>query len=216
MKRANEAGPAPLGARPPLRAFAPDELARRADLVVVDTRSLDAHHADHVPGAYFVPEGKKLATYGSYVIVPETETRGLVVVAGDEDQAAWIRDRLAWTGIDGVVGYVATVDGLTAGPAPRATPDELGERHPFLLDVRTKAEHAAGAIPGALQRHVGRVAFVHDDLPRDRPIVVYCQTGIRSAVAAAALRALGFEDVRELAGSYDGWREARHSAPVGA
>jgi hydroxyacylglutathione hydrolase len=60
------------------------------------------------------------------------------------------------------------------------------------------------------------VAYVHDDLPRDRTIVVYCQTGIRSAVAAAGLRALGFADVRELAGSYEGWRAARTSAPVGA
>jgi len=74
--------------------------------------------------------------------------------------------------------------------------------------VRTTSEHAAGAIPGALQRHVGRVAFRHDDLPTDRPIVVYCQTGARSSVALGALRALGFEDVRELTGSYDGYVEA--------
>ena len=63
-----------------------------------------------------------------------------------------------------------------------------------------------------MQRHVGRLAFVHDDLPRDRPLVVYCQTGIRSAVATAALRALGFDDVRELTGSYEAWRELRRSA----
>jgi hydroxyacylglutathione hydrolase len=215
MKRTNKAGPALLGVRTPLPALSPRELARRPDLVLVDTRPVEAHRADHVPGAYFVPEGKKLATYGSYAIVPEAEPRGLVVVAEDAGQAERIRDRLAWSGIDGVVGYVASVDGLTAGPAPRVAPDELDDLRPFLLDVRTRAEHASGSIPGALQRHVGRVAFVTDDLPRDRPIVVYCQTGIRAAVAAAALRALGFADVRELAGSYEGWR-AHRSAPVGA
>jgi rhodanese-related sulfurtransferase len=42
--------------------------------------------------------------------------------------------------------------------------------------------------------------------------VVYCQTGIRAAVAAAALRALGFDDVRELSGSYEGWRDRRRAA----
>jgi hydroxyacylglutathione hydrolase len=215
MKRTNKAGPELLGDRPPLPALAAQDLAQRPDLVLVDTRSLEAHHAAHVPGAYFIPEGKKLATYASYVIDPEQEERGLVVVAGDADHAGWIRDRLEWSGIDGVVGYVAAVDGLTDGPAPRVAPDELDALHPFLLDVRTKGEAASGAIPGALQRHVGRVAYIHDDLPRDQPIVVYCQTGIRSAVAAAGLRALGFGDVRELAGSYEGWRAARRAAPVG-
>jgi hydroxyacylglutathione hydrolase len=216
MKRTNKAGPALLGVRAPLTALAPRELARRDDLVLVDTRSLESHHADHVPGAYFVPEGKKLATYASYAIDPEAETRGLVVLAADPAHAARIRDRLAWSGIDGVAGYVASVDGLTAGPAPRMSPNELDDGRPFLLDVRTKGEAAAGSIPGALQRHVGRVAYVHADLPRERPIVVYCQTGIRAAVAAAALRAVGFDDVRELAGSYEGWRAGRQTAPAGA
>jgi hydroxyacylglutathione hydrolase len=216
MKRTNKAGPALLGERPPLRAIAPQELAQRNDVVLIDTRSLEAHHADHVPGAYFVPEGKKLATYASYAIDPEREVRRLVVVAGDAEHAGRIRDRLAWTGIDDVIGYVAAPDAVTEGPAPRVAPDELDDLRPFLLDVRTKSEHAAGAIPGSLQRHVGRVSYAHDDLPRDRPIVVYCQTGVRSAVAAAALRALGFADVRELAGSYEGWRAARETAPAGA
>jgi hydroxyacylglutathione hydrolase len=219
MKRTNKAGPALLGDRPALEAFTPDDLAARLgdDLVLVDTRSADEHRADHVPGAYFVPEGKKLATYASYAIDPESDARGLVVLARDEEHAEWMRERLAWTGIDRVVGFVDSVDGLTAGPTPQVAPNALpAVDRAFVLDVRTKGEHAAGALPAALQRHVGRVAFVHDDLPRQRPIVVYCQTGIRAAVAAAALRAIGVPDVRELMGSYDGWRAARPPATVGA
>jgi hydroxyacylglutathione hydrolase len=213
MKRTNKAGPAPQGDRGPLRALAPAELAQRADLVLVDTRSSDQVRADHVPGAYFVPEGKKLATYASYAIAPEVDARGLVVLARDAAHADLIRDRLAWTGIDEVVGYVTSLEGLTAGAAPAVAPAALDAvEDAFLLDVRTKSEHAAGALPGALQRHVGRVAFRHDDLPRDRPLVVYCQTGIRAAVAAAALRALGFDDVRELSGSYEGWRDRQRAA----
>ncbi len=210
MKRTNKAGPALLGERPPLPQLAPAELRSRlgGELVLVDTRGADEHRADHVPGAYLVPEGNKFATNASYAIVPETDARGLVLLARDEEQADWLRDRLGWTGIDHVVGYVTSLTGLTAGPAPRVAPADLEKlTGAFVLDVRTKTEHAAGAIPGALQRHVGRLAFVHDDLPRDRPLVVYCQTGIRAVVASAALRALGFADVRELTGSYEGWRD---------
>jgi hydroxyacylglutathione hydrolase len=209
MKRTNKEGPALLGQRPPLPELDVAQLHDRltvGDLVLVDTRVIETGRLDHVPGAYVVPEGKKFATYGSYTIVPEKDPRGLVLLAADAAQATWMRDRLAWTGIDRVVGYVTSLAGLTAGPVAMVPPTGLADvPDAFLLDVRTASEHAAGALPGALQRHVGRVAYRHDDLPHDRPIVVYCQTGARATVAAGALRALGFGDVRELDGSYDAW-----------
>jgi hydroxyacylglutathione hydrolase len=48
-----------------------------------------------------------------------------------------------------------------------------------------------------------------EKLPRDRTIVVHCQTGTRSAVVASALRAAGFDNVVELEGSYEGWLNAQ-------
>ncbi len=224
MKLTNKAGPALLGERSPVPALAlgavHDRLGAAGDLVLVDTRVVEDGALDHVPGAYVVPDGKKFATYASYAVDPDREHRDLVLLAADAAQAAWMRDRLGWTGIDRVAGFVTSLEGLTAGPAPAVAPAEL-DRLPnvFLLDVRTAAEHASGAIPGALQRHVGRIAFRHDDLPEDRPIVVYCQTGARSAVAVGALRALGFGDVRDLTGSYDGYAAtvlARDARPVPA
>ena len=216
MKVTNKAGPALLGERPAVPELAleavRDRLGATGDLVLVDTRVVEESALDHVPGAYVVPEGKKFATYASYAVDPANETRALVLLAKDGTQAAWMRDRLGWTGIDRIAGFVTSLAGLTAGPAPAVDPAEL-DRVPnaFLLDVRTTLEHAAGAIPGALQRHVGRIAFQYSDLPTDRPIVVYCQTGARSTVAAGALRALGFGDVRELTGSYDGYVQAMRS-----
>ena len=215
MKRTNKAGPALLGDGGPVPELSPGALrdALGRDLVLLDTRGADAFRADHVPGAYFAPEGKKFATYASYAIDPEGDPRPLVLLARDAAHAARLRDRLAWTGIDRVAGFVTSVAGLTDGAAAAVAPADLGRvADAFLLDVRTKNEHAGGALPGALQRHVGRVAYLHDDLPRDRPVVVYCQTGIRAAVATAALRARGFGDVRELVGSYDAWRARRDAA----
>ena len=48
-----------------------------------------------------------------------------------------------------------------------------------------------------------------DELPRDRTIVIHCQTGSRSAVVASGLRAAGFGAVVELEGSYEGWVKAQ-------
>jgi len=128
MKRTNKLGPALLGQRPPLRAFNPAELRGRvnADLTLLDTRPVAEHRADHVPGALFVPEGKKFATNASFAVDPDADARPIVVLAQDQSQASWMRDRLAWTGIDNVVGYVPSLEGLTAGPLPLVTPGEPG------------------------------------------------------------------------------------------
>ncbi len=217
MKRVNRDGPPRLGPRPPLPELDAATLPARLtdELVLVDTRPLEEVRRAHVPGAYVVPEGKKFATYASYAIDPEREGRGLVLLATDAAQAAWQRDRLAWTGIDDVVGFTTSVAGLTAGPVLAVAPGELDDvADAFILDVRTKSEFEDGAIPGARQRHVGRLAYRYDDLPRDQAIVVYCQTGPRSAVAAGVLRALGFDDVRELSGSYEAWLSTPREEPV--
>jgi rhodanese-related sulfurtransferase len=96
------------------------------------------------------------------------------------------------------------------------TPDNLNislaeETAPFLLDVRTKREVAAGYIEG-----VDAVIEVHSlvsergMLPEDKstPIVAYCGSGWRSAIAEAALWMMGYEDVFSLAGGRQGWQTA--------
>ena len=57
-----------------------------------------------------------------------------------------------------------------------------------MLDVRAKSEYDAGHIPGSTRLHGGRVMWHLDELPHEKPIVLYCQTGSRSAVIASALR----------------------------
>jgi hydroxyacylglutathione hydrolase len=208
MKRTNKVGPAILGERPALRRFEPSELQGRVneDLILLDTRDAERHRADHVPGALFVPEGKKFATNGSFAIDPDADERPIVVLASDEAQAERMRDRLAWTGIDHVVGFVTSLDGLTAGPVPSVAPGAEREvSDAVLLDVRTANEYRAGHLPDAMQLDVGRVAYRSEQVPTGRPVIVHCQAGGRAAVAAAILRAKGWDDVRELEGSYDAW-----------
>ncbi len=211
MKRTNKVGPALLGERPALRRFTPEELTGRVnqDLILLDTRDVERHRADHVPGALFVPEGKKFATYGSFAIDPDSDERPIVVLANDEAQAAWMRDRLSWTGIDDVIGYVTSLAGLTEGPLSTVAADAVDQvEGGVVLDVRNANEYRAGHVPGAMQLDVSRVAFRSDQVPSDRPVVVHCQTGARAVVAAAVLRAKGWDDVRELEGSYEGWLAA--------
>lgn len=72
-----------------------------------------------------------------------------------------------------------------------------------LLDVRTPAEYAGGHLDGAMNVPVDEIEPRMSEIPRGQPVVVYCRSGARSARAASALRAAGYE-VHDL-GSIDAW-----------
>jgi sulfur-carrier protein adenylyltransferase/sulfurtransferase len=75
-----------------------------------------------------------------------------------------------------------------------------------LVDVRDAPERELVAIPGAVHVPLARIlAGQVDDVPRDRPVVLHCKTGGRSAVALRALRERGFPDVAHLEGGVLAW-----------
>ena len=79
-----------------------------------------------------------------------------------------------------------------------------------LVDVRTADEFAAGHIPGAVNIDWFSTRFLDDataSLEKDRPVMVYCRSGKRSAAAAAKLAKAGFK-VDNLPGGYLAWTEA--------
>lgn len=84
----------------------------------------------------------------------------------------------------------------------------LDPRTTFVLDVRRPDERARGAIPGSFHIPLDELRSRMDELPRDREVVVYCQTGQRSYIAARLLSQRGFR-VRNLTGSYCTWEAAQ-------
>lgn len=209
MKRLNVQGPPLLGEREPLPRLDAAGLAGRVnrDVVLVDTRPLAEQRPGFVPGALSVPGGGSFATYAAYAIDPEADTRPLVLVARDQQHAERLRERLAYVGIDDVVGYVTDLADLAPRPVPMVAPPEAKARAGELafLDVRTAEEHASGAAPGAVNIHAGQVLRRIAEVPKGRTLVVYCQGGGRAAVVASLLRNRGFGDVVELSDSEGAW-----------
>jgi molybdopterin/thiamine biosynthesis adenylyltransferase/rhodanese-related sulfurtransferase len=92
----------------------------------------------------------------------------------------------------------------------RVTPSEalvLQADGALLLDVREPEELLAGAAPGALNvRKADLEAELDEHLPdRERTVLVMCQTGMRSIVAAAMLERHGYGDVRDVEGGFARW-----------
>jgi phage shock protein E len=64
-----------------------------------------------------------------------------------------------------------------------------------IVDVRTPPEFGGGAYPGAVNIPLQTLAARLGEIPTDRPVVVYCASGMRSASAARVLKRAGYADV---------------------
>lgn len=82
----------------------------------------------------------------------------------------------------------------------------------LLLDVREGDEYHAGHIPGAVSIPRGILEFKLSNDPaldlRDQPIVIYCKTSGRAALAAATMKEMGYLHVQSIEGGFDAWQDA--------
>jgi rhodanese-related sulfurtransferase len=79
----------------------------------------------------------------------------------------------------------------------------------LVVDVREPGEYSAGHILGAKNVPLSRVDGSGELAKRkDKPVIVYCETGDRATKASAALRKLGFSRVVSLSGGLGAWQQA--------
>lgn len=81
-----------------------------------------------------------------------------------------------------------------------------------LVDIRSEAEIARGAIDGAAHIPMHLLPLRMNEIPKDRPVVLYCHSGARSAQACAWLSSQGFENMHNLNGGILAW--ARAGLPI--
>ena len=78
-----------------------------------------------------------------------------------------------------------------------------------VVDVRSAAEHAAGHLPAGLNIPLTHLAERFGEIPSGRPVVVHCEGGYRSAIAASLLQKLRVGKVHDLVGGYKAWVAAK-------
>ncbi len=89
--------------------------------------------------------------------------------------------------------------------APEQIPKEDWHRF-YLIDARDKQQFDKEHIPGAVNLEWRQVLEQRASIPKDKPALIYCNTGSLSAQAGFALRVSGFENVRILQGGLDRWK----------
>jgi rhodanese-related sulfurtransferase len=74
-----------------------------------------------------------------------------------------------------------------------------------VVDIRTEAEVARGVIDGAIHIPMHLLPFKAEELPQDKPVVLYCHSGARSAQACAFMASKGFNNMHNLTGGILAW-----------
>lgn len=217
MKRINRAGPALLGERRPAHRRPFTELSGpfagigASGELVVDLRPAPDYAAAHVPGTISIPWNRSFTNWAGSLL-PYDRDLALILPGDDGAVLEPVLRALESIGLDRVTGWwpeVAVADWIEAGGRPgsvaQAQPASVPGRSVAIVDVRARTEWEAGHLPGAVHIPLQELEERWDELPAGRPLVMQCQGGGRSAIAASLLRARGIAEVENLAGGYSAW-----------
>jgi NADPH-dependent 2,4-dienoyl-CoA reductase/sulfur reductase-like enzyme/rhodanese-related sulfurtransferase len=178
-----------------------------------------AHHAGYYPGArsmtlklLFDPQDGRLlgaqAVGGDGVdkridVLAAAIQAGMTVFDLEEMELAYAPQFGSAKDPINMAGFVAA--GLLRGDHPQTHIEQLADFPAQILDVRTPQEFAAGHIPGAVNIPIDELRGRLNEVPRDRPVVAYCQVGMRGYLATRLLVQQGFDAVN-LSGGYTTFR----------
>lgn len=205
MKRDNKMGPKLLNGIPqPNRLTLGQLKSIVADdkRTMLDTRSKEAFAAGHLSGSLFSTLNKQFnTTAGSYIT--EEETIYLLVEENNVQEAVIDLIRI---GLDNIAGFITPADlqmyanqGAKLNKIETATFETVNaekDNPQFkILDVRKASEYEESHVKGALNFAHTRLMENLNQVPKDKKLLVHCQTGVRSSVASAFLAKHGYDVV---------------------
>ncbi len=223
MKRINRDGPRPLGGIHPPPRMPDDRLDRliAEGAVVVDTRDGADYAAAHVPGTISIPFDRSFTTWAGWLLAYDRDVYLLVDSRRHDALDGAIRD-LALIGLDRIAGYFGSgalgvwqEQGRAFDTLHQTGPAELREQPReavTIVDVRGETEWRSGHLPGARHIPLGYLTDRLTEIPREGTVVLQCQSGSRSHIAASLLQARGYRNVVNLLGGFAAWE--RNGYPV--
>jgi hydroxyacylglutathione hydrolase len=215
----NREGAPPLDEIRRPAALLPQQVVGYANFgyVVLDVRTASEFGEGHVPGALNVGLGGQFASWAGALIPMGA---ALIVVAASESQVDEAVTRLARVGHDSARGYLRggmdewRESGFEVSEVKQVSVAELrgmlDEREDLqVLDVRRRAEYAAGHAPRAFNAPLGpRIIEEAGGLDASRPVAVICAGGYRSSAATSLLAPLGFRRLYNVEGGTAAWLAA--------
>lgn len=182
---------------------------------LLDVRDAVDFEGAHLAGSVNIGLQGKYATWCGTMLDHEAP---IVVIAepGGEEEAVI---RLGRIGFDNVAGYLqGGMEALRDRPElvhsiERITAVALAElgggQRPVIVDVRSDKEWSAGHVAGSRNVPLNHLRERLGEIPRDKTVVVHCEGGYRSAIAASVLAQAGRTNIFDLVGGFKAWTTSK-------
>ncbi len=213
----NRVGAPALAELRDLPPIAVSELNERLQqgVFVLDVRPNADFAAAHVPGSVNIALSGQFASWAGTIMGLSARP---VLIADSPEQYAEARLRLARVGIEDPRGFLPggiaawKQVGFPLAHVRQITVQELADRQRGkslqILDVRREGEWQAGHIEGAEWFPLDNFKISAPELDPSAAVAVHCQGGYRSMIACSLLQRAGLENVVNVTGGFDAWREA--------
>ncbi|OPY63730.1 MAG: putative polyketide biosynthesis zinc-dependent hydrolase BaeB [Syntrophorhabdaceae bacterium PtaU1.Bin034] len=214
MERLNLEGAPPLGQLPVPTPLAPAQFREKMkECAVVDTRMPESFGNSHIDGSLSIwLEG--IPGFAGWFLTYDKPLL-LVVDEGEEEKAVRYLVRMGYDHIAGRLsggmlswhkaGEASAWNGTVTAPRMCSILDSTTPT--FLLDVRSQEElDKEGRITNAHHIHITQLPRHLDEIPKDRPVYVFCGSGLRSTIAASILQKEGWNNVSVVLGGFAGWQ----------
>jgi rhodanese-related sulfurtransferase/glyoxylase-like metal-dependent hydrolase (beta-lactamase superfamily II) len=184
----------------------------KAGAQLLDVREGLDYAGSHLTGSINIALKGKYATWAGSML----NSKDPIIVIGDSDQVEEAVMRLGRIGFDNAAGYLEggmkslenhpELERKTRRITAQALADMIAaDAKPTSIDVRSEKEYAGGHIDGSLNIPVNHLADRVSKLSKTGTVIVHCEGGYRSAIAAGILMNAGFENVIDLVGGYKAW-----------
>ncbi|MGN7393107.1 MBL fold metallo-hydrolase [Peribacillus frigoritolerans] len=185
--------------------------------IVVDTRPAKQFAEKHIAGTINLPYNQSFVTWAGWLLDYDQPIH-LLVSGGIEMETL---KALQSIGLDHVKTAMDStfIEQLELNETdvtvynavePKEVIDRLDDY--YVLDVRHNSEWMAGHIPQAHHIMLGHLKDRINEIPREKPLLVNCKSGARSAIAVSLLKANGFDQVYNLTGGFDKWKKENNKA----
>ncbi|KAB7706483.1 MBL fold metallo-hydrolase [Bacillus aerolatus] len=213
MKKVNKIGPSVLANETIPYEESLDGLEKylnQDDVIVIDTRNGSEFAQGHIEGTINLPYTKIFTNWAGWILDYDKK---LVIIA-EKEQTHDIQHSLESIGLDKIAAFasprvVSEVPSLEkyANIDVKQLKAQYEKDDVYVIDIRQQQEWEAGHIPTAHHHMLGYLEEAVDSLPKDKKIIVHCQSGARSAIGTSLLQANGFKNIENLASGFAGWKK---------
>lgn len=214
MKKLNKVDRKLLTEVPEIKNLSHDEYqqAKINELKLIDTRPKEQFADSFLKGALNIPNDNSFSTWmGSFLNYEEY----FVLIAAPNEIEELTR-KLMRIGMDNIHGYITpgqfskfekgNLSSYQSIDKPMVE-EKMSNENVQIIDVRGKSEYKEGHIDGAMNLFIGHLNENFETLPQEKELIIYCDTGNRSAIAYSLFVANGFENILNYAGGWTDWSE---------